>query len=373
MLNFKREKAHAVSSTEIYEATQAPVNRSSKIPARETALRDVKIETTERLPYGKQAPSLSATNASLAPGNRDVLPVLELPLTVHIPAPARSRDFLTLLPPSLVSYILSLMPFNSITRASCVSKSWRDIIVTQPALWIDLLKSENLWFEGDSELAFTEALIRRRRNAGISHSNNISLPNPYEVLFKSRYLTRIRWINNPQPKHLTFPAHGRSVVTCLLLSRGRIISASDDHSICVYSLATGQLLRSLRRHKGAVWALAATKDTLVSGSADRTVRIWDLSNGRCTHVFGGYTSIVRCLAIVKPEWVDVEDDHGNVRMEKWPKRALIVSGSSDHSLRVCNLPRPNEPEYTFDGADEADCDPEDVRHFFTVNKFPRTD
>jgi len=71
---------------------------------------------------------------------------------------------------------------------------------------------------------------------------------------------------------------------------------------------------------------------------------------------------VRCLAIVKPEWVDIEDEHGNVRKEKWPKRPLIVTGSRDHSLRVWDLPRPGEPEYRFDGADEADIDPADVSH-----------
>jgi F-box and WD-40 domain protein CDC4 len=374
MLNFKRSKAPAVSSIEPYKATQAPVNRPSKKPAQETALRDVEIETTVRLPYDQQAPPLFAANTSLSPENRDIVPAPGPPRTVHtVLIPTRTCDFLTLLSPGLVSHILSFMPFNCIARASRVSKSWRDIIVSQPVLWRDLLKSENLWFGGDSERAFTEALIRRRQRAGLSHSNDLSLPEPYKVLFKSRYLTRTRWINNPQPKHLTFPAHGRSIVTCLLLSKGRIISASDDHSIHVYSPVSGLLLHSLSGHEGGVWALAVTKDTLVSGSTDRTVRIWDLSNGRCTHVFGGHTSTVRCLTIVKPEWVDVEDEHGNVRMEKWPKRALIVSGSRDHSLRVCNLPRPNEPGYTFDGADEADCDPDDVRHFFTVNKFPWTD
>jgi F-box and WD-40 domain protein CDC4 len=297
------------------------------------------------------------------------LPVLR---TVHsVLTPILARDFLTLLPPELVSHVLSFLPFNCIARASRVSKSWRDIIDSDPVLWRDLLKSEKLWFGGDSERAFAEALIRRRRRAGLPHPNDLSLANPYKVLFKSRYLTRTRWINNPEPKHLAFPAHGRSVVTCLLLSRGRIISASDDHSIHVYSPVTGLLLRSLSGHEGGVWALASTKDTLVSGSTDRTVRIWDLSTGRCTHVFGGHTSTVRCLAIVKPEWVDVEDEHGNVRKEKWPKRPLIVTGSRDHSLRVWDLPRPGEPEYRFDGADEADIDPADVRFCFRITLFFR--
>ena len=166
-------------------------------------------------------------------------------------------------------------------------------------------------------------------------------------------------VHNPISKHLSFPAHGSSVVTCLIFSHGRIISASDDHSIHVYSPLTGELLRSLDGHEGGVWALAASKDTLVSGSTDRTVRIWDLSTGRCTHVFGGHTSTVRCLAIVKPEWIDVEDDE-IVAREKWPKRPLIVTGSRDHSLRVWALPRPGEDEYKYFGGEDGDVDPADV-------------
>ncbi|KAJ3485185.1 hypothetical protein NLJ89_g11918 [Agrocybe chaxingu] len=175
------------------------------------------------------------------------------------------------------------------------------------------------------------------------------------MLFKSRHLTRTRWVNNPDPKHISFPAHGSSVVTCLIFSHGRIISASDDHSIHVYSPVTGELLRSLQGHEGGVWALAACQDTLVSGSTDRTVRIWDLATGRCTHVFGGHTSTVRCLSIVKPELIDVERD-GVIVKEKWPKRPLIVTGSRDHSLRVWTLPRPGEAEFRCFGPDETEVD-----------------
>lgn len=153
------------------------------------------------------------------------------------------------------------------------------------------------------------------------------------------------WIHNQNPNHLSFPAHGRAVVTCLLLAQGRIISASDDNSIHVYSLITGALEMSLDGHAGGVWALAVRKNTLVSGSTDRAVRIWDLTTGRCTHEFGGHTATVRCLAIVKPEWMEIEGEDGVIRREKWPKRPLIVTGSRDHTLRVWLLPRAKEDDY----------------------------
>ncbi|KAA1469244.1 cell division control protein 4 [Dentipellis sp. KUC8613] len=163
-----------------------------------------------------------------------------------------------------------------------------------------------------------------------------------------------RWATNENPKRISRPVHGRAVVTCLLISHGRIITASDDHMILVHSLETGEQLLSLTGHEGGVWSLAATKDLLVSGSTDRSVRVWDLLTGRCTHAFGGHTSTVRCVALVKPEWVDVKDEAGQVRQEKWPKRSMIVTGSRDHGLRVWTLPRPGEPEYKSPGIDGSD-------------------
>ncbi|TFK72761.1 YVTN repeat-like/Quino protein amine dehydrogenase [Pluteus cervinus] len=306
------------------------------------------------------------------------LPVLR---TLHsVLTPTLARDFLTLLPPELVSHILSFLPFSTLARASRVSRSWRAIIDSDPVLWRDLLKSTRIWFGGDSEISFADAIYARRRHANppllspplkprsssslptppLSIPNPLPLPHPYKILFKSRHLTRTRWVNNTDPKHVSFAAHGSAVVTCLIFSHGRIISASDDQSICVFSPKTGKLLQSLEGHEGGVWALAARKDTLVSGSTDRTVRIWDLKTGRCTHIFGGHTSTVRCLAIVKPEWVDVEREDGTIVKEKWPKRPLIVTGSRDHSLKVWTLPRPGEPEFKCFGSEEGENDPSEV-------------
>ncbi|KAF8635532.1 hypothetical protein AX17_003915 [Amanita inopinata Kibby_2008] len=286
------------------------------------------------------------------------LPVLR---TLHsVLTPTLARDFITLLPPEIVSQILSYLPFSALARASRVSKSWRSIIDSDAVLWRDLLKYTDIWYGGESEQAFASSIYARNRHTTHQTLTSLPLPHPFKMLFKSRHLTRTRWVNNPRPKQISFPAHGSSVVTCLIFSRGRIISASDDHSIHVYSPYTGNLIRSLEGHEGGVWALAASKDTLVSGSTDRTVRIWDLNTGRCTHVFGGHTSTVRCLAIVKPEMVDLEQEDGSISREKWPKRPLIVTGSRDHSLRVWTLPKFDDPEYKCFSSEDGEIDPTDI-------------
>jgi F-box and WD-40 domain protein CDC4 len=66
------------------------------------------------------------------------------------------------------------------------------------------------------------------------------------------------------------------------------------------------------------------------------------------------------LAIVKPEWIEIEGEGGVITREKWPKRSTVVTGSRDHSLRVWSLPRPGEPEYRCYGADDTEADPADV-------------
>ncbi|KAJ3877124.1 hypothetical protein F5051DRAFT_409606 [Lentinula edodes] len=267
------------------------------------------------------------------------LPVLR---TLHsVLHPTLARDFLTLLPPELVSHILGFFTLSALGRACRVCKSWRGRIEGDKVLWRDLLMRTGLWFGGETEANFVKMLMKKRRNA-IDSENTLPLAHPYKILFKSRYLTYTRWINNPSPKHISFHAHGHSVVTCLLFSQNRIISASDDHSIHVYSPTTGRLLLSLDGHEGGVWALAAYGNLLVSGSTDRTIRIWDLQEGRCLHVFGGHTSTVRCLAIVKPEWI-THPDTGE--KEKWPKRTVVVTGSRDHTLRVWRLPKRGEREF----------------------------
>lgn len=172
-------------------------------------------------------------------------------------------------------------------------------------------------------------------------------------------------------KHLSFPAHGRAVVTCLIYSHGRIISASDNHTIHVYSPITGTLERSLDGHEGGIWALATTKNHVISGSTDKTVRIWDLTTGKCRHTFEGHTSTVRCISLVKPEWTDIKGDDGVTRREKWPKRSLIISGSRDHTIRVWLLPKSNEGEYrrSVGSDDDSEVDSEEVSSYRICNNY----
>ncbi|KAK9236295.1 WD40-repeat-containing domain protein [Lipomyces kononenkoae] len=165
---------------------------------------------------------------------------------------------------------------------------------------------------------------------------NPPFPNMYKAIYRRHYLINRNWMSpNSNPSHLSFPGHGRNVVTCLQFDSEKIITGSDDLCINVYDTRTGKLRARLDGHEGGVWALQYVGNTLVSGSTDRTVRVWDIEKGICTHIFYGHTSTVRCLQIMQPVRTGTTPD-GKPIME--PSRPIIVTGSRDASLRVWKLP-----------------------------------
>ncbi|KAL2869855.1 F-box/WD repeat-containing protein [Aspergillus lucknowensis] len=177
----------------------------------------------------------------------------------------------------------------------------------------------------------------------------------YKSLYQRHYSIRKGWMKpGVKPRHLAFRAHDRHVVTCLQFDTNKILTGSDDTNINVYDTKTGVLEATLEGHEGGVWALEYYGNTLVSGSTDRSVRVWDIERKRCTQIFHGHTSTVRCLQIVLPVEVGKKPDGAPNMM---PKEPLIITGSRDSNLRVWKLPKPGDPGYyqSSPHVDDTDC------------------
>ncbi|KAL4958477.1 WD40-repeat-containing domain protein [Aspergillus filifer] len=177
----------------------------------------------------------------------------------------------------------------------------------------------------------------------------------YKSLYQRHYSVRKGWMKpGVQPRHIAFRAHDRHVVTCLQFDTDKILTGSDDTNINVYDTKTGVLRATLEGHEGGVWALEYYGNTLISGSTDRSVRVWDIERARCTQIFHGHTSTVRCLQIVLPVEVGKKADGSP---EMMPKEPLIITGSRDSNLRVWKLPKPGDPGYYQSGpnVDDTDC------------------
>jgi WD40 repeat protein len=62
-----------------------------------------------------------------------------------------------------------------------------------------------------------------------------------------------------------------------------LVGGSDDSTVQLWEVLTGQCLKTLRGHTEKVWSVAFSRDgqTLVSGSQDETVKIWNVKTGEC--------------------------------------------------------------------------------------------
>ncbi len=119
----------------------------------------------------------------------------------------------------------------------------------------------------------------------------------------------------------TLEGHSNHIRTVAYSADGsRIISGSDDETIRVWDSHTGDCLKVLPGHQGAVWSVAtAQRHHLVSGSMNQRVKLWNLKTGECLLTLQGYSDAIWAIALAPHN----------------PR--LIASGSTDHSVKLWNL------------------------------------
>ena len=103
-----------------------------------------------------------------------------------------------------------------------------------------------------------------------------------------------------------------------MLSPSIVVSGSEDQTLRVWNLQTGQCTATLQGHQHAVWCVAvAGADRAVSLSQDHTLRVWSLQTSKCTATLQGHSDMVLCVAVAGAD--------------------RVVSGSKDGTLRVWNF------------------------------------
>nr|WP_317110658.1 hypothetical protein [Chroococcidiopsis sp. SAG 2025] len=62
-----------------------------------------------------------------------------------------------------------------------------------------------------------------------------------------------------------------------------LASSSQDCTLKLWDVSTGECLKTLPGHTAWVWSVAWSRDnqTLASGSEDETIRLWDVKTGEC--------------------------------------------------------------------------------------------
>ncbi|MEQ9410081.1 MAG: WD40 repeat domain-containing protein [Fuerstiella sp.] len=112
-----------------------------------------------------------------------------------------------------------------------------------------------------------------------------------------------------------------SPVTCVTFAKDdqSVWSGHDDGLVHQWTYASPTQIRQFN-HGGAVYGVAITSDgrTIVSGSADRTVRLWDASSGQQKAAMSGHQGAVHAVVFNQTE-------------------TFVVSSGADRTLRLWDV------------------------------------
>jgi sugar lactone lactonase YvrE len=122
--------------------------------------------------------------------------------------------------------------------------------------------------------------------------------------------------------------HSGSVNSVAISPDGQIlVSGSDDKTITIWDLSTGQELRTLTGHSESVNSVAISPDgqTLLSGSRDNTIKIWRLSTGEELRTLTVHSDSVNFVAISPDGQILVSSSH------------TVVSDIYDNTIKIWQL------------------------------------
>jgi WD40 repeat protein len=166
----------------------------------------------------------------------------------------------------------------------------------------------------------------------------------------------------------TLQGHSRRVYGIAFSTDGKqLITGSEDQTVRVWDIATGEWLKVVQGHDRFVLSVAysagkkTSPDLIASGSDDQTIRIWNAFTGECLRVLTGHTGWVQTLAF-SPDgnWLasgstdltiklwDVSTGTCHQTLEghgKWlesisfsPDGQTLVSGSEDETIKLWEVP-----------------------------------
>jgi WD40 repeat protein len=163
----------------------------------------------------------------------------------------------------------------------------------------------------------------------------------------------------------TFLGHSVYVSSVVFSPDGKtVLSGSDDATIKLWDIATGQCLKTFTGHKKWLHSVAFSPDglTALSGSSDKTLKLWDIATGKCIKTFTGpgHTAYVTSVAF-SPDGKTVLSGSGDNTLKLWdiatgqcieifsghssdvtsvafsPDGKTVLSGSGDKTLKLWDI------------------------------------
>lgn len=119
---------------------------------------------------------------------------------------------------------------------------------------------------------------------------------------------------------VTVRGYESSVTSTAITPDGNTIASTNDRTVQLWSLTTGQAISTLFGHNNRVNVIkiSPSGQTLATGSDDNTIKLWNLANGQEISTLTGHTAPVHTLSIS-------------------PDGKILASGSDDKTIKLWNL------------------------------------
>lgn len=93
----------------------------------------------------------------------------------------------------------------------------------------------------------------------------------------------------------------------------KLVSASWDHSICLWDLKSGECIHHLQGHNDRVDSIDISQNYIASGSWDGTCKVWDIETGEClTTIDSGGSGWIKDVALCDDHHAIYCDEHENM-------------------------------------------------------------
>ncbi|KAF8839807.1 WD40 repeat-like protein [Paxillus ammoniavirescens] len=79
----------------------------------------------------------------------------------------------------------------------------------------------------------------------------------------------------------------------------RVVTCSDDTTVRIWDVETGEQQGRSMEHEGGVYGLAVTRDgkRILSGGDDKSITVWDVETQEAIEEWGTHTSSIWCIAV----------------------------------------------------------------------------